>query len=133
MSVREFVDTNVLLYLMSDDARKSRVAERILKRRPTISVQVLNECVSVATRKFNLTISEAAEFSEVIRQFCMVVPITVDTHDLGMSLMQRYGISTYDAMIVASALLADCSTLLTEDLQHGMSIGSTLRVKDPFR
>ena len=133
MSAREFVDTNVLLYLMSDDARKARAAERILKRRPVISVQVLNECASVATRKFGLSITEAAEFLEVVRRFCDVVPLTVDTHDLGMALMQRYGFSTYDAMIVASAVIADCATLLTEDLQHGMRVGRRLRIKDPFR
>jgi len=118
---------------MSDDARKARAAERILKRRPVISVQVLNECASVATRKFGLSVTEAAEFLEVVRHFCVVEPITADTHDLGMSLMQRYGFSTYDAMILASALIANCATLLTEDLQHGMRIGKALRIKDPFR
>ena len=133
MSGAEFVDTNVLLYLMSDDKKKSQTAERILGRRPIISVQVLNECQSVATRKFGLTLLESAELLEVIKRFCHIVPVTIDTHELGVALMGRYGFSTYDAMIVAAALIADCTTLLSEDIHHGLMVGTTLRIRDPFR
>lgn len=38
----------------------------------------------------------------------------------------------YDSLVVASALQAGCSTLLTEDLRHGQRIGA-LRIVDPFR
>ena len=48
---RFFADTNVLVYLISDDASKARTAAEILKAAPFISVQVLNEFVSVARRK----------------------------------------------------------------------------------
>ena len=46
--VRPFVDTNVLLYLLSADAAKAGRAEALLAGRIVISVQVLNEFASGA-------------------------------------------------------------------------------------
>jgi predicted nucleic acid-binding protein len=36
-------------------------------------------------------------------------------------------------MIAAAALRADCETLWSEDLQHGMQLERRLRIVDPFR
>jgi predicted nucleic acid-binding protein len=47
-------------------------------------------------------------------------------------LAERYGFSTYDAMIVASALHAGCDTLWSEDMQDGMVIEENLRIVNPF-
>jgi len=35
---------------------------------------------------------------------------------------ERYGLSVYDAMIVAAALLGGCKTLYSEDMQDGFLI-----------
>jgi predicted nucleic acid-binding protein len=43
--------------------------------------------------------------------------MTEETHEVGLKVVERYGLSVYDAMIVASALLAGCKTLMTEDIQ----------------
>jgi predicted nucleic acid-binding protein len=56
----------------------------------------------------------------------------LNTHDYGFALSERYGFSIYDGMILASALLADCGILFTEDLQNGQSIDDKLIVKNPF-
>ncbi|HXQ66464.1 MAG TPA: VapC toxin family PIN domain ribonuclease, partial [Alphaproteobacteria bacterium] len=50
-----------------------------------------------------------------------------------LSLAQRYGLSTYDAMIAASALLADADILWSEDMQDGMVLDGRLRIVNPFR
>jgi predicted nucleic acid-binding protein len=50
-----------------------------------------------------------------------------------LALAERYGFSTYDAMIAASALHAGCDTLWSEDMQHGMILDEGLRIIDPFR
>jgi antitoxin component of MazEF toxin-antitoxin module len=51
MSGREdFVDTNVLLHLLSADTAQSDRAEELLGFGGTISVQVLNDCVAVTSR-----------------------------------------------------------------------------------
>jgi predicted nucleic acid-binding protein len=43
----DFFDTNVLLYLLSEDAEKAHRAERLVRQGGGISVQVLNEAASM--------------------------------------------------------------------------------------
>jgi predicted nucleic acid-binding protein len=132
MCANTFVDTNVLLYMLSDDPRKASTVEQLLKRRPTISVQVLNEVVSVATRKLRMPLPEVLELCQAVRRLCYVEPITPDHHDLALSLMLRYHFGIYDSLIVASALIAGCHKLCTQDLQHGQVIMKQLKVENPF-
>jgi predicted nucleic acid-binding protein len=54
-------------------------------------------------------------------------------HETGLKLAERYGFSTYDAMIAASALHAGCDTLWSEDMQHGMALAEGLRIVNPFQ
>ncbi len=133
MSATErFFDTNVLLYLLSADEAKSDRAERELLAGGVVSVQVLNEFASVTVRKLNMSIAETRESLAAIRAICAVVPVSEETHDKGLQLAERYGLSVYDAMIAASALLAGCKTLLSEDMQHDQVLGRTLRIRNPF-
>jgi predicted nucleic acid-binding protein len=69
----------------------------------------------------------------MVRGLLPVRPITVEIHEAGLALAERYGLSTYDAMIAASALQADCDTLWSEDMQDGMLLDNRLRVANPFR
>jgi predicted nucleic acid-binding protein len=63
---------------------------------------------------------------------CPVEDLTLQTHDVGRALSERYGFSIYDAMIVASALLAGCTTLWSEDMQDGLVVERQLRIVNPF-
>lgn len=128
-----FLDTNVLLYLASDDAAKAGKAEAIVVAGGTISVQVLNEIANVARRKMRMDWDETGIFLDTLRELLTVHPVTVETHETGIALAGRYGFSVYDAMIVASALLAGCDTLWSEDMQHGMVLSEGLRIANPFR
>lgn len=68
MSVAErFFDTNVLLYLLSADTAKADRAEIELSRGGVLSVQVLNEFASVASRKLTMSITEIREMLATIR------------------------------------------------------------------
>ena len=127
-----FFDTNVLIYSASSDPAKADRAEAIIATGGAISVQVLNEIANVARRKMRMSWSETHSFLDLIRSLLTVHPITVEIHDAGLALSERYGLSTYDAMIAASALHAGCDTLLSEDLQQGMVIDQRLRVINPF-
>jgi predicted nucleic acid-binding protein len=69
----------------------------------------------------------------MLRGLLTVHPLTVETHETGLRLAERYGLSTYDAMIAASALDAGCDTLWSEDMQHGMALEEGLRIVNPFR
>jgi len=127
-----FIDTSVLLYLLSDDSAKAERAEDLLTGKSAISVQVLNECAAVALRNRVLSIHETREFLESLRSLCVTHPFTVEGHERGLEIAERYGFSLYDSMIVASALEAKCRTLYSEDLQDGQLIEKQLRIVDPF-
>jgi predicted nucleic acid-binding protein len=95
-------------------------------------VQVLNEAAVNCRRKAGMTWEETGAFLSGIRGLCPVEPLTVETHDVGRAVAARYGLSVYDAMIVAAALLAGCTTLLTEDMGHGTVVEGQLRIVNPF-
>jgi predicted nucleic acid-binding protein len=71
-------------------------------------------------------------FLDMLRGLLTVHPLTVEIHETGLRLAERYGFSTYDAMITASALHAGCDTLWSEDMQHGMALAEGLRIVNPF-
>jgi predicted nucleic acid-binding protein len=128
-----FVDTNVLVYLASGDPAKADRAEEIAAAGGTISVQVLNELANVARRKMGLSWTETHAFLSTVRALLAIEPLTGEVHDTGLALAERYGISIYDAMIVAAALRADCDTLWSEDMHNGLIIENRLRISNPFR
>jgi predicted nucleic acid-binding protein len=128
-----FFDTNVLLYVVSGDAGKSDRAEQLIRDGGTISVQVLNEIANVSRRKLGLSWAETRALLSTVRGLLPVQPVTIDVHETGLDLAERYGLSTYDAMIAASALQADCDTLWSEDMQHGIVLNDRLRIVNPFR
>lgn len=127
-----FFDTNVILYLLSADEAKADRAEELLAIGGAISVQVLNEFSSVASRKLGMTWHEIREVLAQIRAVCPVEAISVDAHDRALQVAERYGISMYDALIVASALMAGCTTLYSEDMQDGQVIERQLTIRNPF-
>ena len=130
--VRPFVDTNVLLYLLSSDAVKADRAEAVLAGRIVISVQVLNEFVNVARRKMRLEWSAIEQALRDIRRFAEVFPLTLVTHERGIALASRYQLTVYDAMIAAAALEAGCETLASEDFSAGQRLDGRLTVRNPF-
>ena len=133
MPSRPFVDTNVLLYLLSTDAAKAARAERLLAGGIVVSVQVLDEFAHVARRKQSLDWDELTQALAGIRQFADVHPLTVDTHERGLVLARRYQLGLCDAMIAAAAIEAGCDTLLSEDFQAGQVLADRLKIRNPFR
>jgi predicted nucleic acid-binding protein len=127
----DFADTNVILYLL-DDGPKADRAEEILAQGPRISVQVLNEALVNCRRKARLDWEETGAFLAGIQALCTVETLTVETHEVGRALAERYRLSVYDAMILAAALIAGCRTLWSEDMQNGLVIEDRLRIVNPF-
>jgi len=128
-----FFDTNVLVYLASGDATRADRAEEAIAGGGSISVQVLNELANVARRKLQMSWDETHALLDTLRGLLTVHPNTIETHEAGLRIAERYGLSLYDAMIAASALDAGCNTLWSEDMQHGMTIDGSLRIANPFR
>jgi predicted nucleic acid-binding protein len=128
-----FFDTNVLVYLASGDAAKADRAEAVIAAGGAISVQVLNEFTNVARRKMRMSWADLHAFLTLLRGLLTVHPLTLEVHETGLEFAERYGFSTYDAMIAASALHAGCDTLWSEDMQDGMVVGEGLKIINPFR
>jgi predicted nucleic acid-binding protein len=128
-----FFDTNVLIYIASGDPTKADRAEAMIGSGGAISVQVLNELANVARRKMRMSWQDTHAFLSLLRSLLNVHSMAVETHETGLALAERYNLSIYDAMIAASALDADCDTLWSEDMQHGMVLDGRLRIVHPFR
>jgi predicted nucleic acid-binding protein len=129
----DFFDTNVLIYLASADAAKADRAERLVAQGGAIGVQVLNEVTNVARRRMRLSWQETHDLLSSLRGLLTVHPLTLEVHEAGLALAERYRFAPYDAMIVAAALQAGCDRLWSEDMQHGMVLAEGLRILDPFR
>ena len=131
-SDKPFFDTNVLLYLLSEDSRKADRAEAIMLKGGMINVQVLNEFSSVASRKLKMSYAEIRDALQIVRAVCKTQAVTIDIHELGLDIAERYGYALYDSMIVSAALQSGCTILYSEDMQHGQIIEGQLRITNPF-
>lgn len=130
---RPFFDTNILLYLLSGDNNKADRAEAIIAKGGIISVQVLNEFSSVASRKLKMTYAEIRNILQVVREVCKIQPVTIDTREQSLDIAERFGFALYDSMIVSSALESGCNILYSEDMQHGQEINAQLVITTPFQ
>lgn len=126
-----FFDTNILLYLLSEDRTKADLSERLVASGGVSSVQVMNEFASVASRKLCLGWIEIIDILSTVRRVLRIVPVTVEVHELALRWCKRYGFSVYDSAILAAAQIAGCRVVATEDLQHGQQVGN-LRLLNPF-
>ncbi len=134
MSDKLFFDTNVLIYAVVNDTDRTPSALSWLSRGGSISVQVLNEFTHTARRKLNRSWNEVVGALDALRTICgECMPITEQTHHVAIDLSRRHGFQLYDALIVASALEAKCTLLVTEDMQHGQLIEKQLTIHNPFR
>lgn len=131
-SDKPFFDTNVLLYLLSEDSGKADRSEVLMATGGVISVQVLNEFSSVASRKLKMTYAEIRDTLRIVRAICQTQAVTIDTHELGLDIAERCGFSLYGSMIVSAALQSGCTILYSEDMQHGQIIEGQLRITNPF-
>src|SRR6476659_3267863 len=111
MAADVFFDTNVLIYSVSQGDPRAEKAEALLAAGGMISVQGLNEFVSVARRKLGMSWREVADALEAILVLCpSPVSITLAVHASALIIAERYGYGIYDALVAAAALEAKCKT-----------------------
>lgn len=128
---KPFIDSNIVLYLLSGDAAKADRAQALLEAGGVISVQVLNEVVSVCLRKLKMPWQEVDALLLAVKAACDVLPLTVTSHEKAVDVAKRFQLSFYDASIVASALVFGASVLFSEDMHSGMRIEG-LAIQNPF-
>lgn len=136
MTVRSFIDTNVLIYADAADEPVKQaqaiaiIREHRLTHTGVVSTQVLQEFAATAIRKLGLPpelIRERLEFYSGFEVINASVPLIMMAFDLRII----YSLSFWDAMIVQAAREASCTVLLSEDLQTNATI-SGVRIVNPF-
>lgn len=134
-----FVDTNVLLY-SEDGASPDKQARAIdwlrelwQRRCGRLSTQVLSEFYVNATRRIRPPMQPGDARAEV-RRYQGWQPWQIDqpTVEAAWAIETRFGLSYWDALIVASARQLGCGYVLSEDLQHEQRIDG-VRILNPFR
>jgi predicted nucleic acid-binding protein len=126
-----FIDTNIVVYAYTGGPKALQAGE--LLQDATISVQVLNEFANVAIRKLGLRADELDwHVASICGKVGTIAIIDETTHDLAREIVFRYKLSFYDSALLASALLTDCETFYSEDLQHGLIIEGQLTIRNPF-
>jgi predicted nucleic acid-binding protein len=138
MSGSVFLDTNVLVYAIETSGRdpgKSATALKLARREDVcLSTQVLGEfyqAVTSSRRASPLTHEEAVAWVQLWKRH-EVRPITTPHVDLALELADRFRVNYYDALILASARLAGCTVVYSEDLSPGQQFAG-VRVENPFR
>lgn len=135
MSAAPFIDTNILLYAHLDDPAEARHARALALLQAldgwTLSTQVLAEYFNGMARH---RVPQALITSNIETLVALgnLRVVTLDVIRLAWKLKARYGFSYWDSQLVASALDAGCTTLYTEDLQHGQVIEGRLTVVNPL-
>jgi predicted nucleic acid-binding protein len=138
MSARIFVDTNIFVYVhdAGHPAKRAVAIDRLRRlwqeQCGRTSVQVLNELYVTLTRKLAHAL-QPDEAWDIVHALMAWEPQPVDRDLLvcAREIEQRYRIGWWDSLIVGAAQLQDCTALLSEDLQAGMSFGA-VQVVNPF-
>lgn len=133
MPVKAFFDTNVLIYAVAEADPRTAQAEKLLASGGLLSVEILNEFVSVARRKALMSWSDVTAALDAFRILCPApLPITVALHEAAIKIAKKHGYNIHDALVVATALEAGCATFYCEDLPDGQTIDGQLTIRNPF-
>jgi len=136
MPDKAFLDSNVLIYLHSeDDDKKRNAVQNLLDDYECVtSLQAFNEISNVWFQKFMWDSSKIEEHLDNIELVCdEVVPINRITINSALALKTRYGFSYFDSLMLASALECNCSVIFSEDMNDGQVINNSLTIKNPCK
>ncbi len=137
MTARCFVDTNVFIYADDDSAGPKRdqarelIREIMSSRAGVLSLQVLQEYFSAATKKLRIPAADARQRIEWLSRLDVVI-LGVEDLLAAVDLHRLHGFSIWDALVIRAALKAGCRVLYSEDLQDGRRIDG-LEVVNPFK
>ena len=130
-------DTNILLYATSTNPaeadKRAKAVEILHEDSLALSVQVLAEFYHQATRPsrlYRLSHGEAIQFLDGLSRL-PTQPVTTEVFRRATELSHRFGISYWDAAILAAALLMGCEAVYSEHMSNQQDYGG-LRVINPF-
>jgi predicted nucleic acid-binding protein len=135
MSVKAFLDTNILIYVYSQDEtiKQQQAIACTQQEKVWISTQVLNETINVLRRKFLIELPKISDVVDELTQQLQIAIVSPKTIQNALILAQRYQYQYFDSLILASALEVGFNRLYSEDLQDGQIIDNELTIINPFR
>ena len=137
MSVRSFVDTNILIYAHDVDAgAKHQVAKTVLRelwsqRSGVLSMQVLQEFYVNVTRKVASPLSKDVARLVVNSYSVWCIETTPAEITTAFRIEDESRIGFWDALIVASAAKCGALRILSEDL-NAKQVVAGVRIENPF-
>lgn len=139
MSVKSFVDTNILVYAHDStqggkhDRAQALVEELWESGDGVISTQVLQElCVNLRRKAAHpLSVEETRNLIEDYSRWDVVVN-TSESVLQALDFESRFQISFWDALIVQAATSCEAAVLYSEDLADGQQYAS-VRAVNPFK
>jgi predicted nucleic acid-binding protein len=132
-----FLDTNILLYSISRDPaelpKRERAIALIEETGNALSVQVLQEFYVQATRPTRTDALSHDLAVGLMRTWLRfpVQEITLAVMSGALGLKASFGLSYWDAAIVAAAEAMGCDEIASEDMTHGQTIGR-VTIRNPF-
>ncbi|WP_456392832.1 putative toxin-antitoxin system toxin component, PIN family [Persephonella sp.] len=136
MKDKIFIDTNIWLYaFMEQDYQKSHMARKIIDEaveQVCLSTQVLNEICVNLLKKADYSEEEIKSLIKNMSDVYEIYPIKVEDCLKSSEIREKFYISYWDSLIIASALNNGCSILYSEDLQHNQTIENKLKIINPF-
>jgi len=139
MKDKYFLDTNIIIYSFDQaNAVKQQKAHQLIKtalieNKGCISYQVIQEFLTVATKKFAAPLSALdcqRYLDSVLQPLCQIFA-NIDLYHRALDLMQRWHYSFYDSLILAAAIQTECKILYSEDLHH-RQLFKSLTIVNPF-
>jgi predicted nucleic acid-binding protein len=133
---KTFIDTNILVYTIdTKNKKKQYAAQRIFKEitgneKAVISTQVLQEFYNASTTKLNV---DKLLVKSILHGFgnMEIVQVNMDIIEKGIDISILSQVSFWDGLIIAAAEFAQCSTIISEDLNNGQIIRG-VRIVNPF-
>ena len=137
MSGRCFtLDTNILIYAMDVDAGDRhdlacQIIDKAVLCDCRLTLQAVSEFYSAVTRKRLTPIAQASAQAEDWLLMFQTIPPSASAIRSALSSVAEGRASYWDALLVATAAEAGCTTILTEDLGDG-SVLHGVRILNPF-
>ena len=138
MSVKVFVDTNILVYARDASEKDKQIKARewithLWKTRSgRLSYQSFNEYYVVTTQRLKPGLSKVQARSD-LKALEAWNPLNVDKNviDNAWKIQDRYQFSWWDSLILSAAQIQGCEVLLSEDLQDGQIVDG-VKIVNPF-
>jgi predicted nucleic acid-binding protein len=130
------LDTNILVYSVDQHAGPRHDIAKLIVRRAallpcSLPLQAITEFYAVVTRKQKMPRVEAERVAADMMTVFQTIPATATAVHAAMKTASAGQVSFWDALLIATAAEAGCTTILTEDLDDG-SVVRGVRVLNPF-